>query len=247
MLRSESMPLLRRLPWERTLSPTPPPPSPMAAPPLLLSLRRPRSSRPSAPIRRSSGTRRRHLSEREGNRESKGEAADTPPSLRKRNLTWLRPVNPDVSAGLTGRSQVRFRLRREGGVSAASPFDSLFPSRSERCRRRVPLLRRIGADGRELRGRRSESSSGGAAIGEGGGGVGESVRSQGNRRRSGIDSDRSIVDQVADHGGGKATRLHPGSRARHDGIIAHRGATGAEKHALTGGRYLVARSCATIP
>src|SRR6266699_3683524 len=93
MLRSESMPLLRRLPWERTLSPTPPPPSPMAAPPLLLSLRRPRSSRPSAPIRRSSGTRRRHLSEREGNRESKGEAADTPPSLRKRNLTWLRPVN----------------------------------------------------------------------------------------------------------------------------------------------------------
>jgi len=102
MLRSESMPLLRRLPWERTLSPTPPPPSPMAAPPLLLSLRRPRSSRPSAPIRRSSGTRRRHLSEREGNRESKGEAADTPPSLRKRNLTWLRPVNPDVSAGLVG-------------------------------------------------------------------------------------------------------------------------------------------------
>src|SRR5207302_7977684 len=53
------------------------------------------------PIRRSSGTRRRHLSEREGNRESKGEA-DTPPSLRKRNLTWLRPVNPDVSAGLVG-------------------------------------------------------------------------------------------------------------------------------------------------
>src|SRR6266516_3460682 len=102
MLRSESMPLLRRLPWERTLSPTPPPPSPMAAPPLLLSLRRPRSSRPSAPIRRSSGTRRRHLSEREGNRESKGEAADTPPSLRKRNLSWLRPVNPVVSAGLVG-------------------------------------------------------------------------------------------------------------------------------------------------
>ena len=72
-------------PWDRTLSSTPPQPSPVAAPPLRWP-RVPPGSRPRAPIRLSSGPRRRHLTEREGsraeNRRGSGGQGRPPPGAK---------------------------------------------------------------------------------------------------------------------------------------------------------------------